>query len=183
MNNQIVKGSLSEVAQTSGKSLAEVWLDVDAMILVDVSWSMVGKDNTELSRLDRARKELIRLQGEMSGKLAIVSFSESVEFHANGILPDEQSTTNLTGALKYALRSDAIPGFRFVIISDGEPDNSESALKVAKSFKNKIDTVFIGGDFDGGRKFLEKLSGVSGGKSMSEKAEHLESAVVALLEG
>jgi len=181
MTNAIVRGSLSQVAKRDNKSIAEAFMDVDAIILVDVSGSMSMSDGTGKTRLERAKKELIRLQNEMSGKLAIVAFSDTVTFIPNGILPDEQSTTNLTSALRYAHSSDAIPDFGFIVISDGSPDNPSSALDMGRKFQNKIDTVYIGNENGSGKKFLQRLSEISGGQSMTKSAGQISNAVVALL--
>jgi len=73
---------------------------------------------------------------------------------------------------------------RFIVISDGQPDNEERALVVARRFASTIDVVYVGPEDDlaGGRRFLEKLAAVSGGQfTTSDRAHELAAKVERLL--
>jgi Mg-chelatase subunit ChlD len=56
---------------------------------------------------------------------------------------------------------------RFIVISDGEPDDEKEALKVAKTFKNRIDTIFVGREGAEGQDFLNRLAKASGGSHVT----------------
>ena len=181
MNSQIVSGSLSDLAQKNETSLAETWLSVDAVILIDVSSSMSQSDG-ELPRIDRARNALKNLQSKYSGKLAVFTFSDFTTFMPYGYIAGVEGMTDLTKALKFVKVADGIPDMKFIVISDGEPNDAPSALAEATKFENKIDTIFIGaGGY--GAEFLAKLSAKSGGKSMTGNAHEIEQKTTLLLGG
>lgn len=181
MNDTIVKGSLSSIATEQNMPLAETWLSVDAVILVDVSGSMSQRDRREKSRLQLAREALENLQNNMNGKIALFTFSDNVKFVSNGYIAGVGSTTNLTAALHYVHMADGIPQMQFILISDGEPDRPQKALSEARKFKNKIDVIYIGRENGSGQKFLESLAAVTGGSSKNIDAAMLESATAKLL--
>ena len=184
MTTSLVTGSIGQIMRDSGKSLAETWLNVDACILVDISGSMDQSDaRGGKSRYDVAQEELARLQANLPGKLAIIAFSRETIFVPSGSLPGTQGTTNLAGALKFARAADKIPDMRFIVISDGEPDDEREALSEAKLYRNKIDTVYVGPDGGSGQAFLNKLARSKGGEALTKpKLEQLASGVMKLLE-
>jgi len=181
----LTKGSLAQMARDNNKSLAEMWINVDAVILVDISGSMDQHDaRGGQSRFDVAQEELARLQGTMPGKLAIIAFSHDTLFVPSGSLPGTQGTTNLAGALKFARAADSIPDMRFVVISDGEPDDERAALDEARLFNNRIDTVYVGPESGGGLKFLQRLASLKGGKNMVKPhLAELATGIAGLLQG
>jgi Mg-chelatase subunit ChlD len=181
MNGQIVKGSLSAIATEQNMPLAETWLSVDAVILVDVSGSMSQRDGREKTRLELAREALGNLQGNMQGKIAMFTFSDDVKFIPNGYIAGVEGTTNLTSALRYVHMADAIPQMKFILISDGEPDWPNDAMREARKFKNKIDVIYIGRENGSGQKFLESLAAATGGKSKTIDAAMIEDTTARLL--
>jgi len=165
----IVPGSLSAIAKRDGQSLAESFLSADAVIIVDTSGSMCTCDSRSgKSRYDVALEELAQLQAHMPGKLAVLAFSDDCIFVPGGQPPLLGGGTNLAGALKFAKVAD-VPGMRFIVISDGEPDDERKALAVAKTYANRIDTIFVGpeNDWHGGRAFLQRLAAASGGQHIA----------------
>lgn len=170
LNKQVtVKGSLLSQAENNNQSLAATFISVDVIILVDTSGSMGVSDNTERTRYERACTELEKIQATMPGKIAVISFSDEVMFCPGGRPWNYACGTDLTKALKFVKVAD-VEDMRFIVISDGQPDDESSALQVAKTYKNKIDTVYIGpGD---NSKFLERLSLVSGGKAANDFSAH-----------
>lgn len=181
MTNQIVRGSLAAIATEQNMPLAETWLSVDAVILVDVSASMNGRDERNTTRLDEARHALENLQNNMSGKIALFTFSDNVTFVPNGYIAGVEGTTNLTKALQFIRAADNIPNMRFVLISDGEPDRPDSALAEARKFKNKIDVIFIGREGSHGQQFLERLAQATGGRGITADAKMIETETAKLL--
>ncbi len=178
----LVKGSLSAIAKEQNIPLAETWLNVDAVILVDVSGSMNAKDTPSgRSRYEVADEELAKLQGNMPGKLAIIAFSNHTEFTAEGRLREPNGMTDLAGALKFGRIADAIPGMRFILISDGEPDDEGDALREAEKFKNRIDTIFVGPERGRGEDFLKRLARLKQGVFGQKSVEQLSSGIAGLL--
>lgn len=171
-NTAIIPGSLSAIAQQSSKPLAETFLNVDLLILVDMSGSMESHDAPGgKSRYQAAEEELARIQGMQPGKIGVIAFSSYPVFCPGGIPTRLGGSTDMAEALKFVKAADDC-GIRFILISDGQPDSGPETLQVAKRFKTKIDTVYIGPEADlmGGRKFLEQLAAATGGKSIKSDA-------------
>ena len=167
----IVVGSLSSLSQQSGKSLAESFIHCDAIVIMDTSGSMAGSDAPGgKSRYSAACAELEALQAEYPGKIAVLSFSDTVEFCPGGVPIFLDSGTDVAGALSFARIAD-VPGMQFFLISDGEPNDEQAALSMARTYANKINTIYVGPESRRhGRAFLAKLA----------KATHGESAVAEL---
>lgn len=182
-NNQIVVGSLGAIAQEQGKSIAESFVNADAIIVVDTSSSMSQHDaRGGKSRYDVACEELKTLQASLPGKLALLSFSDDVIFCPNGIPFDFGSMTDLAKALKFAKMGDLASGMRFIVISDGEPNSEEDALEVARTYKNRIDTIYVGPEGGDGQRFLKKLAKSSGGQNVTaDRVKELATSVQKLL--
>ncbi len=185
MNTQtsIIPGSISAIAQQSGKSIAETFSAAEVIIIVDTSGSMATNDSTGYkSRYDVACDELRKLQTSLPGKIAVLSFSDCVEFCPSGIPTYQGGRTALDKALNYAKIAD-VEGVRFILISDGMPDSEEAALNVAKKYKNKIDVIYVGSEQSPyGRAFLQKLAACTGGSSVTaEAAKELAASVTYLL--
>ena len=186
MNQElVVVGSLSRIASQNHISIAEAFVDVDACIVVDISFSMNTHDSRDgLSRWKHAGQELVELQKTMPGKLAVIAFSDRVQFVPSGVLPaigELGQGTALANALKFAKTLD-VEGVRFVVISDGQPDDSRACLDVARTYKNRIDTIYVGPEDGSGSAFLMQLAQASGGQGVTaEKARDLASTAQRLL--
>lgn len=187
MNLVHKRGSLSESQKQKKLTFAEAFLSVDALLIVDISISMSTEDIpvegglAMRSRWEEANIQLENLQRKFPGRLAVVAFSTRAEFCPTGVLPGANGGTNLTGALEFVAPADGC-GIKFIVASDGEPDNAQSALAFAKTLTNKIDTIHIGNS-ERGRKFLEELAHASGGQAMDKSVSLLEEAVTLLLKG
>lgn len=174
---QVVSGSIGDVARTTGKSVAESFVSADAIILVDVSGSMSTADAGEDGRTQRftvALRELAVLQKTMPGRLAVIGFSDDQRFFPGGQPLFDGGGTDLKAALHFAKVAD-VPGMRFVVICDGCPDDEAGALAVASTYKNRIDTIFVGNPhMTPAIEFLKKLASVGGG-------QHVDAAQVKAL--
>lgn len=182
-SNVTVKGSLAQVAKDTGKSIAATFVDADCIILIDVSGSMQETDAPGgKSRYEAACGELEKLQGDLPGKVAIISFNHLTTFNPNGIPTSAGGGTNLTSALEFAKVCD-FDGVRFVVVSDGEPDDPYTALAVAKTYRNKIDVIFCGNEArPDGREFLRKLAKASGGQEVTaDRVAQLSNTIHKLL--
>lgn len=168
MNTAIIQGSLGAVAAQNKTSIAESFINANAIIIVDTSGSMDQSDaRNGKTRYQVACDELANLQKTLPGKLALLSFSNDVVFCPNGIPFQFGGMTDLAKALKFAKVADLPSGMRFIVISDGEPDDEKEALKVAKTFKNRIDTIFVGREGAEGQDFLNRLAKASGGSHVT----------------
>jgi Mg-chelatase subunit ChlD len=185
MVGQIVKGSIADIAAQSGQSIATTFLSCDVVVIVDTSASMCASDNDpdKRSRYDRACWELAKLQGDNPGKIGVISFSDDATFCPNGTPVYQGGSTDLVSALRYAKLAD-IPNsrIRFIVISDGEPNSPLEALKVAKTYSNRIDTIYIGAIDGSGQEYLKRLAAASGGSHVTaQQAKELASSVQKLL--
>jgi len=178
-----VRGSLADQARQNNQSIAESFVSADVVVIVDTSGSMNARDSHDgQSRYDVACQELATLQQHMPGKLAVIAFSSATVFVPGGVPPLLGGGTDLAGALRFAHVAD-VPGMRFVVISDGEPDSAEAALREARKFTGRIDTVYVGPEaYPAGRKFLQELAAASGGQSVTaDRATELAASIETLL--
>ena len=184
MNNSIVVGSLGALSKNSNLSLAESFMSAELILLVDTSGSMNTHDSAGgRSRYDQAVTELTSLQAHMPGKIAVVAFSSDVQFCPSGIPYNFGGGTDLVKGLRFIHQADSIPGMKFILVSDGQPDDPSEALRVARTFKNHIDVIYVGnGRHPDGREFLERLAKATGGQSVTaEAAKQLAASVQTLL--
>lgn len=183
MSNALVKGSLAEVARQSGGELVAPPV---AVVLADISLSMrkldaVDERGAPTTRHKAAQAALRRLQAEMPGQLALIAFSRQAELCPTGRLPAPYGTTRLDRALAMARQADN-GRMRFVLISDGRPDDPDAALEVASQFSVGIDCIYIGGDAEG-EAFLRQLAQATGGQFYRDTSgiRLLDQAVVKML--
>lgn len=167
----IVKGSLADIAKSTNTSLAETFCNADAIVLVDTSGSMSAQDTPGgKSRYDVACDELATLQKTLPGKIAVISFSSQAMFCPNGQPFNFEGGTDLAGALKFAKVAD-VDEMRFIVISDGQPDNPDTAIREARAYKNRIDVIYVGSEIGArGRGFLDELARNSGGVAITSEA-------------
>lgn len=165
MGTNIVQGSLSQISQQTGRSIAQSFLSARMVIIFDSSGSMAQHDGRGgNSRYEVALEELTALQKNNPGEIAVIAFSDTVEFVPGGWPPYMGGGTNLTDALQFAKRAD-VPDMQFTVISDGEPDDELSALGIASTYKARINAVYVGPEsYPYGRDFLQRLAASSGGQ-------------------
>lgn len=183
--SSIIPGSLKALADKQNISLAESFINADAIVIVDTSGSMADQDLADgKTRYERACDELAALQNNLPGKIAVLSFSNSTVFCPSGVPFRFGGGTDLAGALRFAKVAD-VDGMRFIVISDGQPDDETATLNVARTYKNRIDVVYVGSEISPtGRIFLDKLASISGGRIITkDKAVELSSGIKYLLEG
>jgi Mg-chelatase subunit ChlD len=164
--NAIVKGSLSAIAKSENSSIAEVFLGAEIIVLLDWSGSMVARDaGGGKSRKQVAQEHLVRLQEAHPGKVGLICFADYPIFCPNGSPLNCGGCTALEKALRYVKPVDDTDT-KIVIVSDGLPNDEEETLRVARTFKTKLDVIYIGDERDptGGRVFLQKLAEATGGQ-------------------
>lgn len=182
MNTAIVPGSLGAIARQENKSLAETFVNADLIVIIDTSSSMVAQDSRGgRRRYDVACMELETIQNLYPGKIAVIAFSNNVVFCPSGIPPLLGGGTDMAKALRFAKIAD-VPGMQFILISDGEPDNEQETLATAKTYKNRISTIYVGPEEKpSGREFLERLAQATGGQTVTAgRANLLKDAIQTL---
>jgi Mg-chelatase subunit ChlD len=182
-NTAIIPGSLGAIAKQNGQSIAETFVSCDVIAIVDCSGSMGAEDAPGgRKRYDAACAELASLQNNMPGKIGVIAFSDSAVFCPSGVPWNAGGGTNLAKALKFCKVADGM-GIRFFLISDGEPNDPETALAVASTYKSRIDVIYIGPeDHPTGRDFLKRLAAVTGGQTITaEKTKELAGSITRLL--
>jgi len=171
-NNAITPGSLAAVVNRDGMSLAESFLNCEIIVLIDQSASMSAADAPGgKSRYDAADAELMALQRQHPGKVAVIEFSSSVKFCPGGVPSREGEFTDMAAALNFVHIADGAS--KIVLISDGEPNSKEATLRAARRFQSPIHTVYIGPESGRGRAFLARLAKATGGRAMQSAAPGL----------
>lgn len=181
--NELAIGSLAAIAQQTGASIAETFMNADAVLIIDSSSSMETPDSRGgRTRFDVACEELRLLQETMPGRLAVISFSSEVMFCPNGIPYYFGQGTDMVKALEFARVAD-VPDMRFILVSDGEPFDPGRTIQIAKTYRNKIDVIYVGPEeHTAGRDFLYRLAGATGGASVTiDRAKELKSGITYLL--
>lgn len=180
----VTEGSLLQVAKSQATSLADAFIGVTAVIIVDESGSMEMHDSRGgKSRFEVACEELAKLQRGNPGRFLVIGFSSDVQPRIGGVPVLQGGGTDMAKALHYAKEYDVL-GMKFFLVSDGEPDSKEKTLEEAKRFRNTISTIFVGPEADPlGRDFLQKLASASGGQSLTadrvmELAERVETLML-----
>jgi len=143
---------------------------------------MKSKDaRMDQSRYEVALEELTYLQKTLPGKVAIVAFSDNPVFVPGGCPPMLGKGTDVAGTLRFVQPADGT--VRFILISDGEPDDEWEALKVAAEFTSRIDCIYVGPEGDRrGAGFLERLAKQGRGKYVKAGlADQLCDSVIHLL--
>jgi Mg-chelatase subunit ChlD len=183
MSTSIIRGSISQIAKQNGASIAETFMSADVIIIVDTSSSMGTEDSAGgRSRYDVACMELEALQNSLPGRIAVISFSDDAMFCPSGQPFNYEGGTNMKKALEFAKVAD-VPDMSFILISDGEAFDEAGTLRVARTYKNKIDVIYVGPeDRPYGRDFLYELAKATGGQSATmDRAKELEAGVRLLL--
>lgn len=178
----IIRGSLSDVAARENMSIAETFLNANIVVLLDVSASMsIGDSRDCRTRYEIACDELARLQADMPGRVAVIGFSKRPEFAPNGRPRFQADNTDLAAALKFTRVADT-GDVRFVVISDGEPDDETAALDAAAVYVGRIDCVYVGPEYGKrARAFLQKLASAHRGQQVTTNVSLLAEKIQTLL--
>lgn len=188
--HQIVEGSIKQIAEKTGKSLANALFDADAVAYVDTSGSMgvgVGGDYFGGKTChDQAQEDLAKLQAEFPGKLAVYSWSsEEPVWCPDGIPHRFNGGTEMRKALEHMKKYDDT-GMALYLLSDGYPEDrinqddysyypdhrevEKHVLDFARTFKSPIHTIYIGPESNTeARDFMRKLAEATGGRFAKTK--------------
>ncbi|TEQ03927.1 VWA domain-containing protein [Pseudomonas aeruginosa] len=133
----------------------------EVIILADISASMESVAWGMRRKIDVLREAVDAALERHPARLIAFSAQPREVQH----IPEPESSTNLTAALRAALQYN--PGVTLVI-SDGQPDNEESALEVAAQFRGVIDVLYVGPEIDrAAMGFMRRLAAAAGGDMVS----------------
>jgi len=178
----IAEGSVFDVAKSQNIKLEEAIANADVVVLIDSSSSM-GLMSGDKTRYEKAVEALERVQSRYRGRVLIISFSDFAKIEYGGVPSKPGGWTDLVSGLEIAQPFDGTD-MEFIVISDGEPNDQEGALAIARTYTDKISTIFIGDEISdrGGLEFMNRLAGVGRGKALGKvDLDTLGSSIVGLL--
>jgi hypothetical protein len=160
---QIVPGSIADMARRNEGTV----IPPAIVVIFDISYSMRGEDaklksGTVTSRFLAGAAALTELQAQYPGQIVLIDFGDDANVRPGGY-PDEPNGQNtfLAPGLRLAKELDT-GAMRFVVISDGTPQDQDAAMEVAQAFTVGIDTIAVGA-VNYGAEFMEKLAKATGG--------------------
>lgn len=163
MTTDLVRKQLETSLESSTLKSLQRELGADnPMLCLDLSGSMDARMMNGKTRIVGLREVLASIQGVPMIAFGGVETSEPRFVDRAG---DSGGGTPLHAAIALAKTYGAT---RLVVISDGLPDDGPRAMDEAKSFRGKIDVVFVG-DTDSaegrlGSQFLDELARATGGQ-------------------
>lgn len=159
----IVPGSVADMAIRNQGTM----IPPSVCVLFDISYSMRAEDavmanGARTSRFLAGAEQLTALQAQYPGQIVLIDFGDRAQVRPGGF-PDEPNGMNtfLAPALQLAKELDT-GVMKFVIISDGCPQDEFAALEVGQTFIGGIDTIAVG-EANNGAAFLKKLATATGG--------------------
>lgn len=129
------------------------------LIVADTSASMAEPAGPSRRKLDVLAEAISDLP------YAVIEFNSSVHRRATGqaVVLEPRGGTALHLALDEAAKDRPA---KTIVISDGEPDSEESALRAAESLTGVIDVIYCGPDGGPGLAFLGRLARSTGGQTV-----------------
>jgi Mg-chelatase subunit ChlD len=131
-------------------------------VLADVSGSMSEMAGNYSSKIELLKKALSdpSLDWSTQQLVAFGSFPENISHPS--LLPRPAGGTALHSALDFITPNQPQ---HILVISDGQPDSRDAALKAADKITGKIDVIYIGPDDDfEAIRFMYELAGRTGGR-------------------
>jgi hypothetical protein len=151
---QIVAQAAKTLPATTGStaSYAERRTVSLRLIVADVSGSMASNAWGGRRKIDILRETLIPYTG-----VKCIAFSSGARLVSPIDLPEPDGGTNLRGALIMAA---GLPNITdILVVSDGQPDDENAALRAASALKVRIDALYIGPDTDAAAiNFMRRLA-------------------------
>lgn len=148
-------------------------------IACDGSGSMDSStDNPGEKRIDALRGVVYGLKAENKNFRTII-FETNV--YESDIIPEPTGGTNMAAMFDYAREQDAA---HLIVISDGQPDNAEFALRAAQRLVEhgckRIDVFYVGPTgawAEGATKFMNDLAALTGANVGAVRFDDLENKV------
>jgi hypothetical protein len=125
------------------------------VLLLDVSSSMDDPAGPTKRKIEMLREAVADVLPAMAG-CRVIAFSTSARDITGGYIPDPNGGTAMHLGLAMA---ESLKPRQTLVVSDGQPDSEDSALKVADRMTGVIDVIFCGPDGDTQAiSFLQKLA-------------------------
>ena len=170
---EIVPGSIAHTALQHGGQLPKPPIMV---VMFDISYSMDERDATlhgrTVSRYEAGVAQLKELQAKHPGQIAIIAFGD-------GVPPEPNGWIMLYLALEKACEAD-IGAMKFVIISDGLPQQGDLAKREAEQFSVPIDVIYVGRD-ERGEEFMRDFAHGTGGTFYTDTSTMLLTTTISKL--
>lgn len=185
MSADLVKTNLERsLAVTSLDDLVRAKTSTEAILLLDVSGSMRWPMRNGKMKIDGLRQAVKEITSEHSD-VKMVAFGGDGDGAIRFVnaVPDPNGSTPLTQAIDFCKDNKA---GHLVVVSDGMPDNPNSALEAAARFGGRIDIIFVGNPGEAGEDFLRRLAEATGGTSFTgdlSKPKELGKGIAGLLTG
>ena len=177
---EIVPGSIAHTAMQHGGELPKPPIMV---VMFDVSYSMEELDaryqGRTVSRYDAGVAQLKELQAKHPGQIAIIAFGDEATVCPGGVPPEPNGWTMLYLALEKAREADT-GAMKFVIISDGLPQQGDLAKREAEQFSVPIDVIYVGRD-ERGEEFMKDFAQGTGGTFYTDTSTMLLTTTISKL--
>lgn len=158
MSQDLVLKNLERSLRTTSLSdLVRVRAGQDVWLLVDASGSMAGVMRNHKRRIDGLDEVVRDIRSKRP--VQMIAFGHDGAFKTESV-PRPGGGTPLTEAIVLAKQLNT---GRCIVISDGEPNNPQTALAAAKDYAGQIDVVFVGDPGEPGEEFLKALAQSTGG--------------------
>lgn len=149
-----------------------------ALVLADVSGSMSESAGSR-SKYDLLREALDQALRPGDDLIAFSSTPRRVDSPQH--LPYPSGGTALHLALSETVK--AQPGVTLVI-SDGQPDDAEAAIREAAKLKGRIDVIYVGPDDDADAiAFMRRLAAAGGGRCHVHDLRRARAALAPIIRG
>lgn len=173
---EIVPGSIAAMVEAGQMTKPPIMV-----IMIDISSSMNEMDarykGARVSRYEAAKHQLIELQARYPGQIAIIAFGDEATACPGGVPPLPSGWTQLHLALKMAREADT-GQMKFLIISDGLPQQQYQVEAEAELFTVPIDVILVGKDTNGER-FLGEFAAKTGGTFYTDTSTMLLTTTIA----
>ena len=177
---EIVPGSIAHTTIQHGGQLPKPPIMV---VMFDISYSMDERDATlhgrTVSRYEAGVAQLKELQAKHPGQIAIIAFGDEATVCPGGVPPEPNGWTMLYLALEKAREADT-GAMKFVIISDGLPQQGDLAKREAEQFSVPIDVIYVGRD-ERGEEFMRDFAHGTGGTFYTDTSTMLLTATISKL--
>lgn len=131
------------------------------LVAADISGSMAGPAKDGRRCIDCLRDALAPLVNQVH----VLAFESQVHEVDADLIPEPMGGTDLTKAIDKAT---TLRPVSLLIVSDGAPNNRESALESARTFvaqcQARINVIYIGPDDTSCKDFMKELAKIGGGR-------------------
>jgi len=130
-----------------------------SILLVDVSGSMAEFiENGTRRKIDALREVVSTLRADHP--VPVASFNSKSVGLVDDSIPDPSGGTPMASGIDFSRTSGVS---HIVMVTDGQTDSEEGAMRSARAFGGQIDVFYVGNGNDRGAKFAQELAAATGG--------------------